>query len=142
MKKASTIIISLIIFVVVYTNQLWFIQGKTTVTQQKYICEQVRNTKKIIVRKPPKFGGEIIGEITNNNEIPEWISSLEIEYSLPPTAGLSELELEFIQDNGKSIKVLYKNKLNDKHLKFKNDWNIEGIPSKQLSELINKIKNN
>jgi len=109
-------------------------------TQEKsqYLPVLLANTSKIIIHRHPKLGGDVLAVVTSSNDVSDLVAATKLTRVMSPCACFGFVEIDFVGMDGSTNTLNYKSNSGDRYLKFNNEWNIQGLPSKQFSRLVAK----
>lgn len=110
----------------------------STQEQSQYLPVLLANTSKIIIRRHPKLGGDVLAVVTSANDVSDLVTATKLTRVVSPCACFGFVELDFVGVNGLTNTVNYKSSVGDRYLKFNNAWNIQGLPSRRFSSLVGK----
>jgi len=110
----------------------------STQEQGQYLPVLFANTSKIIIRRHPKLGGDVLAVVTSSNDVSDLVTATKLTRVVSPCACFGFVEIDFVGANGLTNTVNYKSSVGDRYVKFNNEWNIQGLPSRRFSSLVSK----
>lgn len=123
---------------VVWVNRQLLFASPATPEQREFLPSLLADTSRIVIRSHPKLGGEVIGVVTSAVDISEFVTATELFRVESPCACFGFVSIDFIGADGSTNSLNYKSSIGETYVKFKSDWNIQGIPSKQFRRLVRK----
>ena len=142
MKRITKLIIG-VLMVAIASAALWMnidilMSSPSTQEQRQYLPVLLANTSKIIIRRHPKLGGDVLAVVTSSSDVSDLVTATKLTRVVSPCACFGFVEIDFVGVNGLTNTVNYKSNVGDRYLKFNNGWNIQGLPSRRFSSLVGK----
>ena len=142
MKRSSKCIVG-VLAVAIASVTLWMnidilMSSPGTQEQGQYLPVLLAKTSEIIIRRHPKLGGDVLAVVTSSNDVSDLVAATKLTRVMSPCACFGFVEIDFVGVDGLTNTVNYKSNSGDRYLKFNNEWNIQGLPSKQFSRLVAK----
>ncbi len=132
------VLVSGIVLAAAWANRQMFVSSASTHEQRLYLPTTLADTSSITIRRHPKLGGAVVCVITSRTEVAALVAATELSRVRAPCASFGFINLDFVSANGTTNTLNYKSETGDTHLKFRNDWNIQGIPSRRFRYLVNE----
>lgn len=142
MKRRSKWIIGVLtvasVSVTFWMNIDFLLSSPSTQEQSQYLPVLLANTSKIIIRRHPKLGGDVLAVVTSSNDVSDLVAATKLTRVMSPCACFGFIEIDFVGADGLINTLNYKSDTGDRYLKFNNGWNIQGLPSRRFSSLVSK----
>ena len=110
----------------------------STPEQGQYLPVLLADTSQIIIRRHPKIGGDVLAIVTSSNDVSSLVAATKLTRVMPPCACFGFVEIDFVGADGLTNTLNYSSTIGDRYVKFKNEWNIQGLPSRQFRSLVSK----
>lgn len=114
------------------------LSSPSTQAQSQYLPGLLANTSKIIIRRHPKLGGDVLAVVTASNDVSDLVAATKLTRVVSPCACFGFVEVDFVGADGLINTLNYNSSVGDRYVKFNNEWNIQGLPSRRFSRLVAK----
>jgi hypothetical protein len=140
MKRKTKWLIGLAIAVfavaILWVNRQAFLASPATPEQRQYLPSLLADTSRVIIRHHPKVGGDVLGVVTSAADVADLVAATELTRVTPPCACFGFVSVDFIGTDGMTNSLNYKSDLGETYVKFRSEWNIQGIPSRRFRRLV------
>ena len=141
MKRKTKWFIGLSVAVIaaaLWINRRTLLSSAATPEQRQYLPSLLADTSKIVIRQHSKLGGDVLGVVTSTLAISDFVTATELSRVEPACACFGLISVDFIDPDGSTNSLNYKAGLIETYVKFKSEWNIQGIPSRRFRRLVGK----
>ncbi len=137
-KVAIGLLAGLTALATIWMNRQMLVSTHSTPEQRRYLPTTLADTESITIRLHPKLGDDVFCVITSRADVAILVVATELSRVQAPCACFGSINLDFVSAKGATNSLNYNSEAGATYVKFRNEWNIQGIPSRRFMSLVNE----